>query len=363
MKSKKTAFTLIELLVVIAIIGILATVSILSLTNARAKSRDAKRAGDMKQVQTALELFFNDKNRYPTAEEWNTGQIFSTSTIGTSTYMQIIPSAPTPADGSCGPGQNSYNYAPIGDGNNYCLDFCVGGVVGQLDSGRLCATPAGILNGSCCGKPECSPIVYGGQSYNTVKIDDQCWFKENLNYGTRIDGVNNQADADAGTFEKYCSGNLDANCIVYGGLYQWHAMMALPQTCDSTDCSGQIQALNHQGICPDGWHIPTDAEQYILENYLKDLGQSCDANRSNSGDCISAGTKLQVGGTSGFEGLLAGIRGFDGSFVFLGTRAYFWSSFINGTDAWYRLLASGDTAVYRYYLARTLGFSVRCLQN
>jgi len=66
MNSKK-AFTLIELLVVIAIIGILATVSIISLSNARAKSRDAKRVGDMKQIQTALELFFNDKNRYPTA--------------------------------------------------------------------------------------------------------------------------------------------------------------------------------------------------------------------------------------------------------------------------------------------------------
>jgi len=57
MFKPKKAFTLIELLVVIAIIGILATVSIISLTNARAKSRDAKRAGDMKQIQTALELF------------------------------------------------------------------------------------------------------------------------------------------------------------------------------------------------------------------------------------------------------------------------------------------------------------------
>ena len=80
MKFNKKAFTLIELLVVIAIIGILATISIVSLSNARAKSRDAKRAGDMKQVQTALELFFNDKGRYPSASEWDANQIFSTST-------------------------------------------------------------------------------------------------------------------------------------------------------------------------------------------------------------------------------------------------------------------------------------------
>ena len=69
--TKKPAFTLIELLVVIAIIGVLVTVSIITLSNARAKSRDAKKAGDIKQVQTALELFYNDMNRYPTAEEWN----------------------------------------------------------------------------------------------------------------------------------------------------------------------------------------------------------------------------------------------------------------------------------------------------
>ncbi|PIT95109.1 pilus assembly protein [Candidatus Falkowbacteria bacterium CG10_big_fil_rev_8_21_14_0_10_39_9] len=71
--TKKPAFTLIELLVVIAIIGVLVTVSIITLSNARAKSRDAKKAGDIKQVQTALELFYNDMNRYPTAEEWNSG--------------------------------------------------------------------------------------------------------------------------------------------------------------------------------------------------------------------------------------------------------------------------------------------------
>ena len=82
-KTKK-AFTLIELLVVIAIIGLLATLAVVALNNARAKSRDAKRVADIKQVQTALELFFNDKGRYPTAAEFNAGSIFSTSTLGKS---------------------------------------------------------------------------------------------------------------------------------------------------------------------------------------------------------------------------------------------------------------------------------------
>ncbi|MEI7452060.1 MAG: prepilin-type N-terminal cleavage/methylation domain-containing protein [Candidatus Falkowbacteria bacterium] len=99
-KNKK-AFTLIELLVVIAIIGILATIAVVALQNARAKARDARRVADVKQIQTALELFFNDKGRYPTTNEFKLGSVFSTSTQGTTTYMAIIPTPPTPADGGC----------------------------------------------------------------------------------------------------------------------------------------------------------------------------------------------------------------------------------------------------------------------
>ncbi|MFA7702591.1 MAG: prepilin-type N-terminal cleavage/methylation domain-containing protein, partial [Patescibacteria group bacterium] len=101
MFKPKRAFTLIELLVVIAIIGVLATVSIIALSNARSKSRDAKRVGNMKQVQTALELFFNDNGRYPTEEEWALGSLFSTTSLATTTYLQVIPTSPTPADGNC----------------------------------------------------------------------------------------------------------------------------------------------------------------------------------------------------------------------------------------------------------------------
>ncbi|MEI7620805.1 MAG: prepilin-type N-terminal cleavage/methylation domain-containing protein [Candidatus Falkowbacteria bacterium] len=101
MSFKRSAFTLIELLVVIAIIGILATISVLALSNARAKSRDARRVGDMKQVQTALEMFFNDNGRYPTEAEFLTGKIFSTSTNNTTTYMAQTPISPATADGPC----------------------------------------------------------------------------------------------------------------------------------------------------------------------------------------------------------------------------------------------------------------------
>ncbi|MEI7619962.1 MAG: prepilin-type N-terminal cleavage/methylation domain-containing protein [Candidatus Falkowbacteria bacterium] len=153
MSKSKKAFTLIELLVVIAIIGILATISVLALSNARSKSRDAKRAGDVKQIQTALELFFNDNNRYPTTEEWNTGKIYSTSTGATSTYMQVIPNAPTPADGTCTDTKNTINYTPSSDWGSYSISFCLGNTTGTLTPGPKCLTPGGIID------VDCSPVA------------------------------------------------------------------------------------------------------------------------------------------------------------------------------------------------------------
>ncbi len=169
MKTKRLAFTLIELLVVIAIIGLLATISVLALQNARAKSRDAKRVADIKQVSTALELFFNDNNRYPTAEEWNTGKIYSTTTGATSTYMQIIPNAPTPADGNCGDNQNAIGYIPSSDGTSYSISFCLGGNTGTLASGPKCLTPGGILDIDCSNSgPNNFVVSFGDLNYQAA---------------------------------------------------------------------------------------------------------------------------------------------------------------------------------------------------
>lgn len=148
-QKHQSAFTLIELLVVIAIIGILATISIITISGSRAKARDAKRAANIKQTQTALELFFNDKGRYPTATEWSTGQLFSTSTNATSTYMQVIPTAPDAIDGNCSNRQNTFSYLPTANGSSYTISYCLGNRVGSLTPGPKCATPAGILDIDC----------------------------------------------------------------------------------------------------------------------------------------------------------------------------------------------------------------------
>jgi len=152
MNTKKKGFTLIELLVVIAIIGILATLAVVALQQARKNARDAKRIADVRQMQTALELFFNDNQYYPNAAVVNNaGGSIATGGV---TYMNIIPSAPTPADGPCDNTSNAYNYTgtgtPVGSyWGSYTIDFCLGGQTGGMTADAKCATPGGIVDSAC----------------------------------------------------------------------------------------------------------------------------------------------------------------------------------------------------------------------
>jgi len=392
MKSKK-AFTLIELLVVIAIIGILATISVIALQNARAKSRDAKRAGDIKQVQTALELFFNDNNRYPTATEWESGQIYSTSTAGTSTYLQVIPSAPTPNDGSCTTNQNTIRYSPAPDGSSYSISLCLGNTTGTLTPGPKCLTPGGIIDRDCsCG--DSITDSRDSQVYPTVKIGGQCWLAKNINYGTLVLGVNEQTDDN--TIEKYCYNDHEANpspatvactngqecggCDTNGGLYQWHEALQLPYSCDAVDCTALPTdpccnfATPIQGVCPTGWHVPTSVEFHILESYLTDVGQTCDANRSNVYDCSSAGSKMKEAGadhwstatstnSSGLTVLGSGFRALNGTFGNQGAYASLWALSINGANSWRQVLYHNSYSISRVSSGRGNGSSVRCLRD
>ncbi len=127
--SKKSGFTLIELLVVIAIIGILASVVLASLNSARGKARDAARKSDMKQMQLALETYFQDNGSYPiaTGGNWNgyqtTGCGISAGRSGAGGYIpnlapQYIPELPIDPGGVFG-GCNGYLY--MSDGQMYKL--------------------------------------------------------------------------------------------------------------------------------------------------------------------------------------------------------------------------------------------------
>jgi prepilin-type N-terminal cleavage/methylation domain-containing protein len=157
-KNTTQGFTLIELLVVIAIIGILASVVMLALASARAKARDAKRAGDMRQMVTALEQYRIAHGGYPTGT-------LSVASLGLGTalndlgamnrsvelmipnFIPFFPVAPTPADGGCsgspGRGNNNYWYDVSDDGITYTLTYCLGGPTGSFGKGVHYENPNG----------------------------------------------------------------------------------------------------------------------------------------------------------------------------------------------------------------------------
>ena len=199
------------------------------------------------------------------------------------------------------------------------------------------------------------------QAYKTVTIGNQTWMAENLNFGTRINGSNDQMDN--GNIEKYCYGELTSNCDTYGGLYQWDEMMQY------TTVAGT------QGVCPAGWHLPTDDEWKILEMELGMSQAQADAvgpRGTDQGSQLAVNDSLWINdvitqngvfGSSGFSALPAGFRDNSGSFYFRGDETYFWSSSESGSDAWLRILTRDSPQVISGDLSKSYGYSVRCVQD
>ena len=137
------AFTLIELLVVIAIIGLLSTLAVVALGNARQKARDSKRLSDLKQTQTALELYYTDKSEYPSESGTlgagnlvcldNVAPGFHASGCTASAYMNLVPKDPLAAQ--------SYVYTMTT--GTYTITATLEGSVGDL-AGNIQLTPSGI---------------------------------------------------------------------------------------------------------------------------------------------------------------------------------------------------------------------------
>ncbi|MCL5774985.1 MAG: type II secretion system GspH family protein [Patescibacteria group bacterium] len=157
--SQQKGFTLIELLVVIAIIGLLASVIMLALNNARAKARDTKRVGDMRQMLTALEQYSITHSGYPTGTasvaSAGTGALLSDpAAFDTAAepmipaYVPLLPVSPNPGDGGCssspGRGNNNYWYDVADDGSLFTLTFCLGNDTSDFPQGVHYATPDGL---------------------------------------------------------------------------------------------------------------------------------------------------------------------------------------------------------------------------
>ena len=193
-----------------------------------------------------------------------------------------------------------------------------------------------------------------GQTYRTVKIGDQVWMAENLNFVTD---------------NSWCYNDESDNCAKYGRLYTWAAAVGR----DEDECGYEhtcgLGSGDIRGACPKGWHLPSKAEWEALIVAVD--GSITEYTSSNT-----AGSKLksQTGWTAssgitnedafGFSALPAGRRYYNGSYSYEGNLASFWSSAENNSGFAYDVdLYYNNVSAYLFDINEYNGFSVRCLKD
>ena len=182
-----------------------------------------------------------------------------------------------------------------------------------------------------------------GNIYTTVRIGEQIWMQQNLRVSV---------DPDSTPITSYVYDGIEELAKTYGRLYTWDAAM-----------NGST-AEKAQGICPDGWHIPSDEEWKILEMYLGMTRAEADLSNVWRGEGV--GAKLRPGGGSGYDVLYSGRRANSGGYALLRWYEYVWTSTESGSYAWRRCLDSipSVTTIGRFNtFPKSYGFSVRCIKN
>ena len=186
-------------------------------------------------------------------------------------------------------------------------------------------------------------VTHGGQEYKTVEIGTQTWMAANLNYIT----TNNKSK---------CYGNTDTYCNTYGRLYDWSTAMGFDSSCNSSSCPVQS---NHRGICPSGWHIPSDAEWGVLVTFAD--GSATKLKATSGWD--SNGNVYTD--DYGFSALPGGAGFSDDSFDGVGNSSFWWNARESGAStAYIRAMANSYSGVVNTnHNSKSNLFSVRCVMN
>jgi uncharacterized protein (TIGR02145 family) len=217
-----------------------------------------------------------------------------------------------------------------------------------------------------------------------VTLGEQVWMAENLAYLPSVSLSTSGSMSSPYYYvydyngTSYTEAKTTTNYQTYGVLYNWTAAMNGAAS-SSADPSGV------QGVCPPGWHLPSDAEWTQLETYLTNNGYKYDGSiggsdvRSKLAVALVANIGWEsstyegaAGNTdypeyrykSGFSALPGGYRHPNGAFCPIGLFGYWWSSTQLSEDyAWYRYLSYSNGSVYRVTGSKEGGFSVRCLRD
>ena len=221
--------------------------------------------------------------------------------------------------------------------------------------------------------PPCTALTVkdiDGNTYHTLAIGNQCWFRENMRT-TRFangDSIKLSQSFDFKQAVRYCPGGDSSNVEEYGYLYNWNA---------ATKSVANNGNQHVQGVCPNGWHIPAVSEWEDLFGYL--AGQSamnCQGEPQNVGKALASktgwaasemdcaiGNRFSSNNASGFHAMPAGM--FFGKFDFFGKVARFWSSSVSQAQGKCDVYMSWDEAAVKKsdQEPAVVGFSVRCLKN
>jgi uncharacterized protein (TIGR02145 family) len=213
-----------------------------------------------------------------------------------------------------------------------------------------------------------------GNTYPTIGIGSQIWMAENLkttkfNDGTPIPNVTDNEKWKDLSSPAYCWYNNDiGNKNVYGALYNWHTILKSNN--------------GNRNLCPAGWHVASDSEWTIMEDYLISSGYNFDGTVAGNklAKSLASTNKWDpsdITGTpgntdypskrnsTGFSAFPSGGRScFDGSFNYMGYYSCWWTStLIDAYDAYYRIMYTKYISVYRYNDWNSSGFSIRCLRD
>ena len=196
------------------------------------------------------------------------------------------------------------------------------------------------------GFQNCGDLVsHDGYDYSTVLIGEQCWFSENCRYLPEVSPSNEGNTTDPYYYVYGYEGTdvtaaqATSNYATYGVLYNWPAVMT-------------------EGICPSGWHIPSDEEFTQLIDFLGGESVAGYAMKSTSG--WDDGNGSNSSGWTGLPGAGRNSEGFS-NIVFNGWFGFWWSASESGSDSWGRRLFIYDDDVYRDYNNRAYGFYARCV--
>lgn len=197
--------------------------------------------------------------------------------------------------------------------------------------------------------------------YNTVLIGTQCWTKENMNVGTMISGVTTQTNNV--TIEKYCYNDLESNCTIYGGFYQWAEIVQYLNGASNSSSWNPVPTGNVQGVCPTGWHIPKDAEWSQLTTFLGGQAIAGGAMKE-TGTAHWASPNTGATNSSGYTLFGAGENLPVGNFVDLLSQANLWSATEDiSSRAWHRNVYYNAINVGQGNSPKTYATSARCIKD